>query len=118
MRLRRRGSGGWRGVRKSYLTQYPRYAQHIGVKTKSRSRRRKQKSYLENLLRLKWYGIDDAEEKAIDQSVIALEALSETFADRGDLQPAESLAASAAVLARMRDDLGELRATRTTMGYN
>ena len=103
MRLKRRGSGGWRGVRKSYLTQYPRYAQHIGVKTKSRSRRRKQKSYLESLLRLKWYGIDDAEEKAIDQSVIALEALSETFADRGDLE---------------REELGELRATRTTMGYN
>ena len=76
------------------------------------------KPYLPDPLRLKWYAIDDKEEKAINQSITALESLVDCFLVKGDPKVASVLGEHADVLKEMSFDLKRTRATKTTMSYN
>ena len=102
------------------MTVYLLYAQHTGVMRAASLKIKKEskKPYVPTLLRLKWYGIDNKEEKAIKQSVIALESLVDCLITKGDPKTASKLGEHADVLKEMSFELKRTKATRTTMSYN
>jgi len=114
------GIAGWKLERRSCLTQCRLYAQHIGVmKATSRNVSAiERKPYIVEPLRLKWFGIDNAEEEAIEQSVFAMEALIDCVIAKGDPKLAAKLGKHADVLADMSKEIKKTRATKTTMSYN